>query len=293
MGRKGFLKEHRWVSHLLIALAVSVLIVVVVFMVLKRYGRVGKEFKMPYVAGAYLDSLNNDDGLDLVYVVIDSVYKDNQRGGLILRQDPDSGAMIKRGRKVYLTISAYSPADAIMPNLTSLTVRHAISQLENVGLHGGRLIFVDDPSRVVLEQRYRGKSVPEGRHLSKGSNVDLVVGRGNDSTRSVVPYVIGMKPAKARRDILSSSLNVGSEHFDGISDMSRAIVYRQSPDYSGRSTAAMGSSVELWYCDQSVLKMEELERMKRKHIEDSLRALEMMQESSSGNEYELIGLDQF
>ncbi|MCR4931573.1 MAG: PASTA domain-containing protein [Bacteroidales bacterium] len=290
MSKSGFFQKYPWVLHTLIAIGISLLIVVIVFIILKHYGRVGQEYPTPYVVGQYVDELGND-GLELEYVIIDSIYQPNRKGGYILRQDPDSGAMIKTGRKIYLTVTSYVPDNAIVPDLRSLSVRHAISQLENVGLHGGKLIFVDDPHHVVLEQKYKGRTVNEGRRLEKGAMVDLVVGRGTGSGLSITPYLVGMSPTKARRSILSASLNVGAEHYDGITDMSRAIVYKQSPEYSGRSDAGYGTRVDLWYCDKSVVAMEELERMRQRQMEDSIRAL--YETGDDGNSYNLIGLDEF
>ncbi len=290
MSKSGFFQKYPWVLHTLIAIGISLLIVVIVFIILKHYGRVGQEYPTPYVVGQYVDELGND-GLELEYVIIDSIYQPNHKGGYILRQDPDSGAMIKTGRKIYLTVTSYVPDNAIVPDLRSLSVRHAISQLENVGLHGGKLIFVDDPHHVVLEQKYKGRTVNEGRRLEKGAMVDLVVGRGAGSGLSITPYLVGMSPTKARRSILSASLNVGAEHYDGITDMSRAIVYKQSPEYSGRSDAGYGTRVDLWYCDKSVVAMEELERMRQRQMEDSIRAL--YETGDDGNSYNLIGLDEF
>ncbi len=294
MSRKGFLHNHQWILHVIIALGVSLFIVIVTFIILKHYGRVGQEYKTPYFVGQYIDDLETND-LELQYIVIDSVYQQNHRGGFILRQDPDSGALIKKGRKIYLTITSYSPDNAIIPDLRSLSVRHAISQLENVGLHGGKLIFVDDPHHVVLEQKYKGRNVAEGRQLEKGAMIDLVVGRGSGSDQTIVPYLVGMAPLKARRSLLSASLNVGTEHYDDINDMSRAIVYKQSPEYSGRPETSFGTPIELWYCDKSVVAMEELERMKQRQIEDSIRSLYEFHngDSRDNSNYDLIGLDEF
>jgi len=285
------MKKHPWILHMLIAIGVSFLIVVAVFIVLKHYGRVGQEYPTPYLVGSYYDELDSNNELELEYVIIDSVYKKGKRGGFILRQDPDSSAMIKKGRKIYLTVTSYVPDNAIVPDLRSLSVRHAISQLENAGLHGGRLTFVDDPAHVVLEQKYKGRTVSEGRRLDKGAMVDLVVGRGTGNSQTIVPYLVGMSPSKARRSILSASLNMGVEHYDGITDMSRAIVYKQSPEYSGRSGESYGAPVELWYCDKSVVDMEEMERMKQRQLEDSIRAL--YEPADANDNYRMTGLDEF
>jgi len=282
--------------HALLALGISLVIVITTFIVLKHYGRVGQEYPTPYVVGQYVDDLDDMDygDLDLEFVIIDSIYQQNHRGGFILRQDPDSGSLIKNGRKIYLTVTSFVPDNAIVPDLRSLSVRHAISQLENVGLHGGRITIVDDPHHVVLQQKYKGRNVNEGRRLEKGAMIDLVVGRGSGSGMSIAPYLVGMSPTKARSNILSASLNVGAEHYDGITDMSRAIVYKQSPSYTGRAEVAYGTGIELWYCDKSVVAMEELERMKQRHIEDSIRALyEPVTGDDSRDPYELISLDEF
>ena len=282
--------------HALLALGISLVIVITTFIVLKHYGRVGQEYPTPYVVGQYVDDLDDMDygDLNLEFVIIDSIYQKNHRGGFILRQDPDSGSLIKNGRKIYLTVTSFVPDNAIVPDLRSLSVRHAISQLENVGLHGGRITIVDDPHHVVLQQKYKGRNVNEGRRLEKGAMIDLVVGRGSGSGMSIAPYLVGMSPTKARSNILSASLNVGAEHYDGITDMSRAIVYKQSPSYTGRAEVAYGTSIELWYCDKSVVAMEELERMKQRHIEDSIRALyEPVTGDDSRDPYELISLDEF
>ena len=284
-----------WLIHTLLAVAASLLIIVVVFLVLKRYGRVGQEYPTPYVVGSFVNELDSTaDGITVHYVVIDSVYQSGKRGGYILRQDPDSGSMIKPGRKIYLTVTSHMPDNAVVPDLRSLSVRHAISQLQNVGLRGGRLTFVDDPHHTVLEQKYKGRTVAPGRRFEKGAMIDLVVGRGTGAGQTIVPYLVGMNPQKARSSILSASLNMGVEHFDGITDMSLAIVYKQSPEYSGRPLSQYGDHIELWYCDKSVVAMEELERMKQRQIEDSIRALyEQLDEPGGSDPYRMTGLDEF
>lgn len=295
MGKQTFFQKYPWIVHALLAIVASLLIVVVVFIVLKHYGRVGEEYRTPFVVGRYVEELTgNEDGVAVEYVVIDSVYQSNHKGGYILRQDPDSGSLIKAGRKIYLTVTSHMPDNAIVPDLRSLSVRHAISQLENVGLHGGRITIVDDPHHVVLEQKYKGRTVAAGRRLEKGAMIDLVVGRGTGQGTTIVPYLVGMTPGKARSSILSASLNMGMEHYDGITDMSHAIVYKQSPEYTGRAQSEYGNHVELWYCDKSVVAMEELERMKQRQIEDSIRALyETGDDQDDSDPYRMTGLDEF
>ena len=72
--------------------------------------------------------------------------------------------------------------------------------------------------------------------------------------------MIGKTPDRARRDILSASLNVGREHFSGVKNRQSAVVYRQEPDYTGVSQYPYGTSVDLWYADPESIDVEKMVR---------------------------------
>jgi hypothetical protein len=42
---------------------------------------------------------------------------------------------------------------------------------------------------------------------------------------------------------------VGREHFNGVKNKEKAVVYRQEPDYTGVNQYPFGTQVELWYID--------------------------------------------
>ena len=141
-------------------------------------------------------------------------------------------------------------SDAVLPELAGLSVRQAISELNSCGLEVGQLKYVEDPYKNnVIDQSCKGKTVYAGQQIARGSVIDLVVGMGDGTGNSVVPFVIGKTRDKARRDILAVSLNVGREHFSGVKHRETAVVYRQEPDYTGVSRYAYGTEVELWYID--------------------------------------------
>ncbi len=159
--------------------------------------------------------------------------------------------MVKKGRKLYITMTAYTPEDAVLPELAGLTVRQAVSELMAEGLEVGTLKFVEDPYKnIVVDQTCKGKTIYAGQQIERGSVVDLIVGIGDSTGRSVVPFAIGKTRDKARRDIVSVSLNVGREHFNGVKHRETAVVYRQEPDYTGVSKYPYGTEVELWYIDE-------------------------------------------
>ena len=248
--KKEFFEKHPLVKHLLYMLGVSVVIVVLAFLLIKVIARQGKEYELPDIYGVSLQELGSHNPLHFKYVVIDSVYHADKEGGLVVQQDPKAGTMVKTHRKIYVTVTTYAPADVVLPELSNMTVRSAVSALEAAGLRCGKLRFVDSPYRnVILEATCKGKMVYAGEKMDQGAVVDLTVGMGEKLVGSRVPFVIGQSPAKARRGILSASLNVGQEHFEEVTDRNSAVCYRLSPDYTGVTRYPLGTYVEVWYCD--------------------------------------------
>ena len=267
MAKEKFFKRYPWVLHLLIMLGVSLVVLMLVFLFIRIYARQGEEFELPDMVGKNITELQADNPIGLDIVVLDSVFRPGQEGGRILTQDPKGGTRVKRGRKLYITMTAFTPEDAVLPELAGLTVRQAVNELQASGLTCGKLTFVEDPYKNnVIEQTCKGKTVYAGQQITRGSVIDLVVGLGDGMGRSVVPFVIGKTADRARRDIQSASLNVGREHFSGVKDRQTAVVCRQEPDYTGVSKYPYGTYVDLWYADADAV---DVERMVREFKVDS------------------------
>lgn len=250
MEKGQFFKKYPWALHLLIMVGVSAVILVLVFVFIRIYARQGAESEIPDMVGMSIEEAMANDAIGLEFVVQDSIFREGEAGGTILTQDPKGGTMVKSGRKVYLSITSYSADDAILPELAGLSVRQAVSELYGIGLSVGKLTFVEDPYKnSVVDQSCKGKSLYAGQQIARGSVVDLVVGSGDGTGSNSVPFVIGKTADRARRDILSVSLNVGKEHFRDVKDKRTAVVYRQEPDYTGVNKYPYGTSVELWYID--------------------------------------------
>ncbi len=250
MAKENILKKYPWILHVLLMIGISVVILVVVFIFIRIYARQGKEYEMPDYVGKNIAEAMATNEIDLDFVVQDSIFRQGAEGGIILTQDPKGGTMVKSGRKVYVSITAYNADDAVLPELVGLSVRQAVSELYGVGLSVGKLMFVEDPYKnSVVDQSCKGKTLYAGQQIPRGSVVDLVVGSGDGTGENIVPFVIGKTADKARRDILSVSLNIGEEHFRGVKNKATAVVYRQEPDYTGVNKYPYGTSVELWYID--------------------------------------------
>lgn len=267
MNKEPFFKRFPWALHLLIMLGVSLVVLMLVFFFIRIYARQGEEYELPDVVGRNIAELQDENSIELDVVVMDSIFRPGEEGGIILTQDPKAGTMVKKGRKLYITMTAYTPEDAVLPELAGLTVRQAVNELYAEGLVVGKLKFVEDPYKNnVIDQTCKGKTIYAGQQIARGSVVDLVVGLGDGSGCSVVPFTIGKTADKARRDILSASLNVGREHYSGVKHRQTAVVFRQEPDYTGVSKYPYGTAVDLWFIDADAT---DVERMVREFKVDS------------------------
>lgn len=254
-------KKYPLLKHLTLMLAVSLGIIAVVFLFIKLYARQGKEFVLPDMVGSNIEEMRADASLDIEYVIVDSVFNEHDPGGRILTQDPKGGTMVKSGRKVYVTITSYSAEKTYLPDLCDLSLRQAVSQLYSMGLQGGTLRFVESPDRnAVLSLSQNGRTLQAGQEVNSGSRIDMVVGLGDEGGFALVPFVIGKTAKEARREILSSSMNVGREVFDAGSSRANAVVYRQVPGFTGITHYPLGTEVTLYLRDATEKEVEHMVR---------------------------------
>ena len=252
MSKKSFFNEHPLVTNLLLMLVASVVIIVVVYLFQRIYSRHGKEYDMPQLVGLNISDLDGVEGVDNIkLVVVDSIFVGNTPGGNILTQDPKADSKIKKGRKVYVTISSYNPEKAEVPNLTGgLSLKQAISQLESVGLEGGYITFEESElgNNIVERQMHKGRDVRPGTVLEKGSRIDLIVGC-QFNAKTNIPMVVGKTPREARKMLQSASLNVGLEHYEHPDDKNNSRVYDMQPNKTAK--VPFGTVIELWYRSES------------------------------------------
>ena len=147
--------------------------------------------------------------------VTDSVFIYRLGAGVVYRQNPQAGSIVKRGRKVFLTINSVEPKKVSMPNLVGYSILEAKAELDNRGLVLGRLTYKPDiATNRVLQQRSRGRLVSPGDPIISGSTIDLTLGLGRSESTTRVPVVVGMKYIAAIDALHDRYLNVGKAVFD-------------------------------------------------------------------------------
>jgi beta-lactam-binding protein with PASTA domain len=115
---------------------------------------------------------------DVTYEIIDSIYDPSEKPGIVLRQDPEPSSKVKHNRTVYLYVTGLVPPQIKMPPLLDRSERQARLIAGTYGLKVGRVTEQEaDCNGCVLGQQYRGKDIPAGAMIKKGSVIDLVIGR--------------------------------------------------------------------------------------------------------------------
>jgi beta-lactam-binding protein with PASTA domain len=184
-------------------------------------------------------------------VVFDSVFLTDFERGTVVEQHPKAGFKVKRNRKIFLTMNAMNPERIPMPDLISLTFRQATARLETYNLNVGEVTYEPDIGiNLVLQQKFRGMEILPGDSVSKGSFIDLVLGKGLSDELSAVPLLIGMTLEDAKLRAADRFLRIGGILDDNtivsVEDRVSALIYQQRPEAGAESTLPLGSSIDVW-----------------------------------------------
>jgi len=248
MGNSNVFISKPFVKHLAIALAVFFLLLWITLKFIGCYTRHGVEILVPNLIGINIHEIGQlASSENLEFVVIDSVYQDGFEKGAVVLQDPPARAMVKKGRKVYLTIMSSQPEMVSMPNLVDLSLRQALGLLKTAGLKVGKLEYVDNFAKnAVLDQQFEDAFITPGTKLEKGSFIKMTMGKGLDTEKIPIPFLIGKTEDEAYDLLNNASLNVGAINYFDEKDKIHSRVYLQSPSPRADTSLVFGSSIDLW-----------------------------------------------
>ncbi|MCM1521271.1 MAG: PASTA domain-containing protein [Muribaculaceae bacterium] len=167
------------INLLLMALA-TVIVVWLAMMWLDIWTRHGDTITVPTVKSMTYDkAFNTLTDMGLKGIVADSVYDTHTAPGTVIEQNPKAGTVVKEGREVFLTITAFSPKVVTLPALTDISLRQAISILE--GLEITNIVERRVPSDfkdLVVGVRYKGARLMPGARVPVNAEIELEVGEG-------------------------------------------------------------------------------------------------------------------
>jgi beta-lactam-binding protein with PASTA domain len=248
----SFIISKAFLKHFALSLAIGCFLVLITFLSMNLYTYHGKSYQLPDFKGlteAQLSEMVED--IDLRYQIIDSVHMVNTTPGIVVDQTPKPGVRVKKNRTIFLTINAWTPEKVLVPRLVDYSLRNAEVMLESYGLKVGKLIYVPSEfSNLILGQHFQGKPIEPGTPILKGSEIDLLVGKGLGGESSGAPDLLGLTIEEASSYLTGLSFNLGIVAYDQTvvsrEDSLNAFIWKQNPPAEPGTTLQKGASVDIW-----------------------------------------------
>jgi len=213
-----------------------VILFILVYFGLKTYTKHGNSQEVPLLKGLNIsEALNVLDKAGLE-VEVDSIYQMDAKPGLVIDQDPDPKAHVKSGRTIYLTIITQSAPEIAFPEIIDKTFIEASAILKNHSLKIADTVYKNDIARdVVLDVKFSGQPIRQGRMVPKGSKISLILGNGRGDDEVEIPVLIGLNLTEAKFALAGKGLALGSVSFESNSnDTLGSVIVKQTPDTSAK-----------------------------------------------------------
>ena len=179
--KKGMKPLRLLLGNLVAMAAVVVVAVFITFRWMDSYTEHGKAIVVPDIQGMEeADAMSKLSQYDLVGVVSDQVYIKGVPPGEITAQRPAAQAKVKRGRKIYLTVSSGNQPMIAIPDIAdNSSLRQAESRLRAAGFKLAPNEVIAGDLDWVYGVRYKGRELKAGELVPEGAELTLVVGGGN------------------------------------------------------------------------------------------------------------------
>jgi len=247
-----FLLTKKFLRHLGLAVAISLVLLLGTLLWLKIYTHHGNTIVVPDLAGLTMDEVDDvTSSRRLRFEVVDSVFSTEMPRGTVIKQNPYARSRVKKNRKIFLTMNAVNPEMVSMPQLIGLSFRQARLALQNAGLIQGTIQYKPDFAKNnVLQQMHNDSVINEGTVITKGAVIDLVLGMGLSSKTTRVPDLVGLGLEEASTIIADYFLNLGALTYDlsfeEAEDSAGAFIWRQYPDFDEFKRLNMGMEMDIW-----------------------------------------------
>ena len=210
--------------------------------ILPWYVNHGDKLAVPNVLGLTIEHARNmvdSAGLEPV----DSDTRPDRQApiGTVLAQNPEPGAQVKQGRRVYLTISGGELLVSVPP-LRGLSTRDAKFTLERNGLQLGAINYASSES--YFKNTIVDQTVQPGSEVPVGSKVGIIVSRGRMIEQIPVPDLIGKTVAEVERLLAREGLRVGNITYQTNFELLPNTVVDQFP-HAGESVQG-GQAIDLF-----------------------------------------------
>ncbi len=179
---RDFYRKHPFLSNFILVVLAGLLLLWVVLLWLDHWTMHGSTAIVPQVKNkSYGEAAAILAANNLAIEISDSIYDRNLAPGTVVESWPKAGAVVKDGRQVYVTITAFSPKQVTisMPLSGNVSSRQAMSYLRGIGITDVRLEHVPSEfADLVVGARYGDTPLSVGSVIPVTSTVTLQVGMG-------------------------------------------------------------------------------------------------------------------
>jgi eukaryotic-like serine/threonine-protein kinase len=261
---KGFLKVFKHLA--IIGTILLSLILGFFYIYLPIITKHGESISVPELEGKNLSELEEFLSSKKLRFEVepDSGYSAKYPALAVLRQLPLPNSKVKENRKIYVTLNAKKPPIVKVPDLIGYSRRHAMLQLESLGLFMGKVDYIEEPFiNTVQKYSYKGKQLKKNDEVPKGSKIDFVLADGAGNQKFQVPNLVGQDFEDAKVALLGMGLNPGNIFFEkegkiqieviddlGNTDIKEISVgpgkiFKQKPS-TKRDSIKIGEEMDLW-----------------------------------------------
>lgn len=235
----SFLSRSLLIRLSLVAAGCIGLFVILDQLILPAVVHAGKTVTVPGLVGKTVDdALQLMVQHDLALVQPREQYSDKVPKGRIISQLPYAGALVKNGRRIYVTVSKGIEM-ASVPNVRGMNLRDARMAMMRAGLAIGDVSYA--PSDSVDANRVITQSASPGLELAYGSVCNVTVSSGRAVV--AVPDVRSLTVQDATAALVASGFMVGKIDYRSSSAFSSNTVIDQHP--GSDSLATPGTLINL------------------------------------------------
>ena len=161
--------------------AVVVAAVFITFRWIDSYTEHGVAIVVPDITGLQEEeAISKLAQADLTGVADDYIYIKGVPVGEITAQRPEANAKVKRGRKIYLTVSSGNQPMIAVPDVAdNSSLRQAESRLRAAGFKLTPHDTIDGELDWVYGVRYNGRELKGTEQVPEGAELTLIIGGGN------------------------------------------------------------------------------------------------------------------
>jgi serine/threonine-protein kinase len=233
-----------WLRKLSIAAGAALgLFILLNNVALPLYVNHGGILSVPSVSGLPLAEAKAQlEGAGLQPVEADTRPDPDRPTGTVIFQNPPPQALVKHGRRVYLTVSG-GEAIVVVPQLRGRSMRDAKFALERYGLQLGSINF--EPSTLYPENTIIAQSLGADSRIGRGARVNITVSSGGGSGTGIsVPNIVGRTVNEAEKILQAQGLNVGNINYQLSYELIPNTVVEQFPR-AGESVTG-GQKIDLF-----------------------------------------------